>query len=291
MVRRPIFVRFDLRFDIARTFWPSTLDDNWFFRERGFPSVEDNLEVVFFVIGNPGHTLGEATLFGVWFPTASTAINTYPYAPGNILGDGTFANAINSAGQITGYWGGSQSAGRFHGFLRQPDGTVVSFDAWENSLNFIPSTWAIDINSKGEITGHYQDATGDHGFLRNPDGTIVRFDPPNVRSINSKGEITGDGFLRKANGKIVTFDPIGSIVTQADSINRSGQITGYYLDADSTYHGFLRNKNGNFETFDAPGAGTGNSLGTFPQAIGDGGEITGYYQDANFVFHGFVRSK
>lgn len=239
------------------------------------------------------HTDGTLTIFDSFGSTASAAIEPYPFS------DGTLALDNNSAGQITGFWGGAVGGGRWHGFLRQPDGTVTSFEAWENSLNFISSTWPLAINSAGQITGHYQDATGDHGFLRDSDGTIIRFDPPNAsthpRAINSAGAITANygnlGFLRKANGKIVTFNPIGSSYTQPNSINRSGKITGYYLGADGTYHGFLRNKNGKFETFDAPGAGTGNSRGTFPQAIGNGGEITGYYQDANFVVHGFVRSK
>ena len=42
--------------------------------------------------------------------------------------------------------------------------------------------------------------------------------------------------------------------TYAFVINNSGTITGYCLDAFSTYHGFVRSGAGTITTFDAPGA-------------------------------------
>jgi len=135
-----------------------------------------------------------------------------------------------------------------HGFLRQPDGTIASFDA--------PGPgFAQALNSKGQIAGYYFDAaTHGHGYLRQPDGNITPFDPPGsnyteVYAINSGGQITGfffdsanvvHGFVRHKDGTFTSFDPTGSSGTFAFAINSEGQITGYYVDAAAVTHGFLR---------------------------------------------------
>jgi hypothetical protein len=91
-----------------------------------------------------------------------------------------------------------------HGFLRARDGTFTTFDG--PGATFV-GTVPTGINSKGEITGWYDDANGAaHGFLRAPDGTFTTFDPPGYTGtdplgINSAGTITGvvghgHGFVR-----------------------------------------------------------------------------------------------
>ena len=164
----------------------------------------------------------------------------------------TSPQAINSFGQITGYYVVPGEPTR--GFLRQPNGTIIQFVDTPNST----STWPRSINLFSQITGFLSDTSGMHGFLR------------------------------QANGKYVTFDPPGSNGTEAESINLHGEITGYYFTPDGKSHGFLRNAKGDIESFDAPGAG---SVGTFPTGINDRGEIVGYYEDGNSIVHGFVRSR
>lgn len=222
---------------------------------------------------------------------ASESRNVVPQL--NYSGDGDIPTGINAKGQITGVYGN----GSYQSFLRKPNGTIICFGISPSSG--ARNTQAQAINKRGQITGYYYDSDSVHGFLRKRDGTIIRFDVPDSSTfpaaINGKGQISGyysnadgsHGFLREANGTLITFDP----VTRATAINQAGEITGYYLGADGTYHGFLRKRKGQFETFDAPGACTGNYLGTFPVAIGHGGEITGYYMDANGGVHGFVRDK
>ena len=109
------------------------------------------------------------------------------------------------------------------------------------------STFALAINSKGQIAGSYQDSPGvfsaRHGFLRDEDGTLTLFDVPGAfqtqaGAINSNGEIAGSyytpspflphGFLRYKDGTIISFDPPGSIDTEPYAINSEGQIAGYY---------------------------------------------------------------
>jgi hypothetical protein len=101
--------------------------------------------------------------------------------------------------------------------------------------------------------------------------------------------------VRAPHGKITSFDAPGAGTgigqgTTGDSINKKGEITGYYSDALG-YHGFVRSLNGKITTFDAPGAGTGGiPQGTAGFSINSAGSITGYSQDANSVNHGFLRT-
>jgi hypothetical protein len=92
-----------------------------------------------------------------------------------------------------------------------------------------------------------------------------------------------------ASAQTYTFDPTGSVETTPYSINTSGAITGYYLDASNVYHGFVRAANGAITTIDAPRAGTGLGQGTVAYSINTSGAITGLYEDASHFVHGFVR--
>jgi hypothetical protein len=81
---------------------------------------------------------------------------------------------INAAGTVT----GSYLDGNYvmHGFLRTPDGKIVTFDApgagstpGTSSSTWYQGTQAAAINSDGAITGYYTDAHNVvHGFLRLP---------------------------------------------------------------------------------------------------------------------------
>jgi uncharacterized membrane protein len=223
----------------------------------------------------------------------------------------TIPQAMNGAGQITGYY--LDATGVYHGFLREPDGSFVSFDGLPGTCCTIP----MSINRQGQIVGITYNGIDSRGFLRQTDGTVETFNgfcesPMNSKTmlvaswlsrgfngtgniataINNKGEITGvlgnntyQSFLRKPDGTFNCFatspgtEPTN---TQAWAINRAGDTTGFYLD--SGYHGFLRKRNGTMNTFDPTG-----STFTFPQAINRVGQIIGYYQDETGLYHGFLR--
>jgi hypothetical protein len=95
-------------------------------------------------------------------------------------------------------------------------------------------------------------------------------------------------FAQNTQDQFTTFDAAPNARTLPQSINPSGEITGYYADASnsSLTHGFVRSADGTIATFDAPGAGP---YGTFPASINPRGEITGYYFDASYIVRGFVR--
>jgi hypothetical protein len=74
----------------------------------------------------------------------------------------------------------------------------------------------MSLNQDGEISGYYGDYTGVvHGFVRFRDGSFATFEAPNA-SIN------------------------GGLGTFPQSINRNGEIAGYYYAAPTgALHGFL----------------------------------------------------
>ena len=116
-------------------------------------------------------------------------------------------------------------------------------------------TVSFGINDSGEIVGNYVDSNGVlHGSLYS-NGTYTSVTDPSAR--------TTPGFQ--------TFG------TYAHSINDSGQIVGYYVDATTNgVRGFLYSggTNGTYTTLDDPLADGGN---TVPRGINDLGQIVGYY--------------
>jgi uncharacterized membrane protein len=124
------------------------------------------------------------------------------------------ATAMNLFGQIVGYYNDeSQNPTTAHSFLRQPNGTFVTFDPTGSIF-----AQATSINNVGKITGYYFDVDNiSHGFVRQWNGAITTFDVP--------------GAATAIQGQGGTFP---------QDINVEGQITGYFLDANLVLHGFLR---------------------------------------------------
>jgi len=248
-------------------------------------------------------------------------------APGAAVGSnlGTWPRAINPTGQIVGYYDDTttQSSGcnghclTRHAFLRQQNGTFITFDVPGAGSGSGQGTFPESTNPSGEISGESIDVNGNlHGFLRQRDGTFVVFDAvTNARlttalSINPAGKITGSsrqqpfmehGFLRDVDGTITVFDvctaasaqslncnplPNGLGVTQPVGINSAGLITGGFAtnDSQSNFHGFLRQPDGGLITFDPNG-----SIATKPIGINSAGEIAGYYIDPSSQTHSFLR--
>jgi probable HAF family extracellular repeat protein len=114
------------------------------------------------------------------------------------------------------------------------------------------------INDSGEIVGNYVDSNSVlHGFLYS-NGTYTTVTDPSAR--------TDSGFQ--------------GFGTYAHSINGSGQIVGYYVDATTNGdRGFLYSggPNGTYTTLDDPSAEQGSGVGTVAFGINDLGQIVGYY--------------
>jgi uncharacterized membrane protein len=213
-------------------------------------------------------------------------------------GAGLYANAIDRSGEIVGTWNDVEEID--HGFLREPDGTITTFDI--DPHKFYPGTTVTAVNPAGVITGFGNDFnvydSRLHGFVRQADGTITTFDVLNATNtyasaINSRDQIAGTytdaastdhGFVREPDGNITTFDVPGAVNTVAVAINSEGRILGRYGDANfKDSHGFLREADGSITKFDVP-----NSAATIPEAMNESGDITGVFTDAKGDEHGFV---
>lgn len=176
---------------------------------------------------------------------------------GTTAGTGTFTNAIsglNLDGAISGYI--LNAAGEIHGYLRDPDGHLTTYDP-----PGFPQSEPASINAFGVVTGIAFDANGmEHGYVRS------------------------------ANGKeFVMFDvPGAGINTEPNNINDFGEVVGDYIDATGTYHAFIRSREGAITTFDVAGAGTGPGQGTLAISNNLGNAVAGWFIDTDNVQHGFL---
>jgi uncharacterized membrane protein len=112
---------------------------------------------------------------------------------------------INYSGDIVGAYLTTNTS-LPQGFLLTEDGPFVEVQ-YEGSI----SSWALDINDRGDIVGQYTDARG-----------AVR------------------GFLRTAEGEFSPLDYPEAIVTSAEGISARGEVVGHYRDASTpaAWHGF-----------------------------------------------------
>jgi hypothetical protein len=201
----------------------------------------------------------------------------------------TNPTSVNDFGIITGYYFGSTK--NYRGFVRYPNGTMISFAIG----NF--STMPFGINNKGQITGQYQIDDAVHGFIRDPDGTITLFFlvglDTAIITINDDGIVIGSflnktdrreyGFKRFASGDFVFFSYRNADYTYCTAINDQEQVVGYYLNASDNFvpHGYLLHPNGTFVALSYFRA-------SIPWAINSNGMVTGAYQAGNKE-HGFIQ--
>jgi hypothetical protein len=206
-----------------------------------------------------GFVRSPANQFTSFDPTGS--VNTY------VCG----ATCLSLDGAVVGYYWDSklyQGFNVIHGFVRQANGTITSFDAPEPTTPTPFFTIATSINPKGEITGYSADSNFVvHGFVRHADGSFTTFNDPEA----------GTG----------TPEPYAQ-GTSSLSINLVGTTTGQYRDASDNGHGFERFPDGQFANFDAPDAALGSRFATLPQTNNAEGEVAGLYTDANNLDHGFL---
>lgn len=181
-------------------------------------------------------------------------------------------SGLNQFGEITGSYIDSKNAD--HGYLRYPDGTIITFDVSGAGSGSGQGTAPVSLTDFGTIAGTYVDSGNlYHGFLRNPDGSITTFDIPGAGTASGQGTIPSN-------------------------INDVGEIAGTYIDSNNVAHAFFTTPFGTVVKFDAPGAGnqneqvgcssTGSCQGTYPYSNNFEGAITGYYLDQKNLFHAFL---
>jgi hypothetical protein len=249
----------------------------------------------------------------VRYPNGRVATIDAPGAgaiPGS--GQGTAAYSINIEGTIAGLYQDTNNV--IHGFLRDPDGHIITLDAPGAGTGMGQGTFAVDINLEGTIAGYTQDNNKVyHGFLRSRWGAFTSFDAPNAGTAQFEGTVVtlesglnplgvtigwyydangaAHGYVRARSGAITSFDPPGAANTFPGSVNPEGVIVGGAADANGVLHGFVRSAEGAITSFDVPGAGSTPGLfeGTLALGITPFGLSTGYWADAKRVYHGFLR--
>jgi uncharacterized membrane protein len=193
--------------------------------------------------------------------------------------------AINPLGQVTGTY--QDIAFVEHGFLRESDGSVISFDApIPPYLGHPNRTAAVAINASGQITGTlFSSALFVYlAYVRNPDGTIIMFDVPGGEFCFAQAT-TSSSLL--AGSPLAMVQDRGEGVSPT-AINDRGQITGVCSAGAGFTSGFLRQPDGTATIFKVPGP----DPIVRPRATNPRGQITGYYIDfaATGLTRGFLRA-
>ena len=159
-------------------------------------------------------------------------------------------------------------------------------------------TVAVGINNSGQVTGFYQDGSGQHGFVLS-DGVYSPVNYPGAFSTDAFGisnnvNVTGEydccgatypAFLLSGGTFTTINDPRGpNYELVGFGVNNSGQVVGSTNPPGQYGRGFLFS--GGAVTFiDYPGAIT-----TQPFGINDKGQVVGHYADGMGTLHGFLLS-
>jgi hypothetical protein len=138
------------------------------------------------------------------------------------------AQSINNHGLIVGFYVGTD--GQDHGFMANEkdatNGTLTGTPIADPVIPTVPGepgatfvfSQVLSVNDKGIAVGYYGDSTtSQHGFIYNTNtGQYTFLDDP-------KEAFSGGGVE----------------VTQITGITNSGEITGFYSDANGVFHGFV----------------------------------------------------
>jgi probable HAF family extracellular repeat protein len=185
----------------------STLDDPLGTTETVPQGINNADQVVGYYLASTGAFRGffVDAAFGLYAPIDDPLAGT---SGGGA--QGTYAQDINNAHQIVGYY--VDSSNRYHGFL-YANGSYTTLDVPSATL-----TRALGINDVGQIVGTYDNASGHHGFLYF-NGVYTTIDDPQAGTMPGQGTYAASG------------------------IDNAGNIVGYYVDGSGNFHGFLETAN------------------------------------------------
>jgi hypothetical protein len=178
--------------------------------------INDHGTIVGQYVTSAGTTPGFVRLNGNSFITINA-----PSGP-----DVVNVQSINNHGLIVGFYKGTD--GQFHGFMANENsavnGVITATPITDPVIPTVPGepgatfvfSQILSVNDKGIAVGYYGDSTtSQHGFFYNTNtGQYTFLDDPNAAFSN------------------------GVEVTQITGITNSGEITGFYSDANGVFHGF-----------------------------------------------------
>ncbi len=196
---------------------------------------------------------------------------------------------ISSTGEIVGAY---SFFGGVHGFIWQ--GNSSCFDIVDPAGPAFTEAWGV--NTSGTVVGFYIDAANNFQGFQYINGaytTIACAGWTNTRAygISDAGVIVGDNAnsssgpftgMAYSGGKCLNIIYPNATSTSAKSLNKRGQVSGWYTDSSAVTHGFV--KTGSvYQSIDYPGA-----TGTLAYHMNDRGLIAGFYSDTAGLTHGFV---
>ncbi len=207
-------------------------------------------------------------------------------------GGGTTVNAISNAGTIVGF-SSNVNMTVLTNFVRNPNGTFTTLNIFND-----PVAMANGINSAAAVVGT---SIGQAFVFNNGLFSMLPLVTPNTTAetafgINDKGAVVGQftdaatgttpGFV-DINGTFTILSPVANaVVTNAQSINSQGLVTGFYSTDGVHQHGFFYNTA--TQTFTLPADPVQpNLLLTQFLGINDNGLAVGYWQDVIGSQHGF----
>jgi hypothetical protein len=137
------------------------------------------------------------------------------------------AQGINNQGLVVGFYVGTD--GQVHGFMANErsahNGTITGTAIADPTIPTVPGepgatfvfSQILGINDKGIAVGYYGDSTtSQHGFIYNTHTGVYTFLDDPSEAFNN-----------------------GVEVTQITGITNSGEISGFYSDANGVFHGFV----------------------------------------------------
>jgi len=208
--------------------------------------------------------------------------------------------SINDAGVIAGYFGSGTPATTHPNRGYVLNGPYGQQDYVNENFPGAQQTQVTGINNSGTTVGFYADPKGDNfGFVLKQGIWTVVIDPHTTGTVNQLLGLNNRGVavgfytdskgnahaysLNFHNDTFSTIDIAGATSATATGINASGDISGFYTKAGTTY-GFLL-KNGAVTSFSVGGSSNTMALG-----INNSDEIAGSWAGKGTIVHGFVWS-
>jgi len=232
--------------------------------------------------------------------TASGSGDAFLYSSGhmsdlNLPGTSGTARAINTSGQIVGYY----YNGAYEAFL-DTNGQITDLGNLGGNYSA-----AYAVNASAQACGSsYTSSNDEHAFLWSA-GTMSDINPfggnySSARGINRSTQVVGYGYL--PNGAFHAFVRTGSAVTdlgtlggdysQADAINDAGQVVGQaYLAGNFKAHAFLWSASGPLKDLGELGDNYSEALALDSTASQIVGRATVPNNTGYLVYHAFLYSK
>ena len=185
-------------FDSSANQFSGFFEEHGVFTTYNLPGLSPGSETAIVGINDWGDICGfyldssNFTILNSFIVTKSGQITKFSLSP---VTNFTEAIAINNHDVVVGTF--EDASGIFHGFIRQPDGTVTVITVPNSSTTPGFGTTTLGINEGGWISGHFWDSHNvEHGYTRSPGGRFFQIDVPGATStagggINNEGIVVG----------------------------------------------------------------------------------------------------